>query len=36
MNEREYIEKAKVKLVGNKLGLMEIIEKILTDEFNEE
>ena len=35
-SEREYIEKAKVKLVGNKLGLMDIIEEILTEEFNKD
>lgn len=35
-SEREYIEKAKIKLVGNKLGLMDIIEEILTEEFNED
>ena len=35
-SEREYIEKAKVKLVGNKLGLMDIIEEILTEEFDED
>ena len=35
-SEREYIDKAKIKLVGNKLGLMDIIEEILTDEFNED
>ena len=35
-SERGYIEKSKVKLVGSKLGLMDIFEEILVDEFDEE